>query len=332
MFVRKWSYAPRPKRGPFIHGGVTIRMMMMQALAALLPICAAAMWRYGSDAFWMLSASIASAWLVDYLFDRTHAFDGSAIMIGCLSGLLMPATAPFWLGACAGALGVGLGKHCFGGLGGNLFNPAALSRVVLMSVLPAHFFMPRWPVDGTTQATPLATELTSGMPTLETLLRGGNAGALGESMPLALMAGAAMLLYWRLIDWRVPLYYFSGIAFLSVVLPVSARMAGHAPWLAGHPLAHLLGGGTLLAGFFMLTDPVTSPMTSKGRIVFGLLAALYTMLVRFYTPYPDGVVLAVLFANASVPLIDRLRFCVPGSPPSGPAQRLAQGPHRKPNS
>jgi electron transport complex protein RnfD len=295
------------KRGPFIHGGMTIRTMMLQAFAALLPICAAAMWRYGIDAFWMLSAAIASAWLVDYWFDRANAFDGSAIMIGCLSALLMPTTAPFWLGACGGVLGVGLGKHWFGGLGQNLFNPAALSRVILMSILPVRFFMPRWPVDGTTRATPLATELTSEMPTFDTLLIGGHVGTFGESMPLALIAGAAMLLYWRVIDWRVPLYYFSGIVFLSLVLPMSARMAGHAPWLAGNPLAHLLGGGTLLAGFFMLTDPVTSPVTSRGRIVFCLLAALYTMLVRFYTPYSDGVALAILFANASVPLIDRGR-------------------------
>jgi len=139
------------------------------------------------------------------------------------------------------------------------------------------------------------------------LFSGGYTGTLGESMPLALIAGALMLLYWRLIDWRVPLYFFSGIAFLALILPASARMEGHAPWLAGHPLAHLFGGGTLLAGIFMLTDPVTSPMTSRGRIIFSLLAALYTMLVRYYTIYSDGVILAVLFANASVPLIDRVR-------------------------
>jgi|TARA_B100000959_G_scaffold241642_1_gene263663 electron transport complex protein RnfD len=295
------------KHGPFIHGGGTIRKMMLQAVAALLPVCAAALWRYGMDALWILSAAIASAWLVDYWLDRENAFDGSAIMIGCLCGLLMPATAPFWLGACAGALGVGLGKQCFGGLGQNLFNPAALSRVILMSVLPVYFFMPRWPMDGTTQATPLAKELASEMPTLDVLFSGGYTGTLGESMPLALIAGALMLLYWRLIDWRVPLYFFSGIAFLALILPASARMEGHAPWLAGHPLAHLFGGGTLLAGIFMLTDPVTSPMTSRGRIIFSLLAALYTMLVRYYTIYSDGVILAVLFANASVPLIDRVR-------------------------
>ena len=81
-------------------------------------------------------------------------------------------------------------------------------------------------------------------------------------------------------------------------------MAGHAPWLMGNPLAHLFGGGSLFAAFFMLTDPVTSPFTPTGRVAFGVLAATYAMCIRFYTPYPDGTVFAVLLANACVPLID----------------------------
>ena len=125
----------------------------------------------------------------------------------------------------------------------------------------------------------------------------------------------------RAIDWRIPLTYLAVVAFLALVLPASSRIEGHAPWLLGNPLLHLVGGGSLMVAFFMLTDPVTAPFSPDGRIVFAIVAGLYTMLVRFYTPYPDCAALAVLLANATVPLIDRAtlgigRVSGPGAPES----------------
>jgi Na+-translocating ferredoxin:NAD+ oxidoreductase RnfD subunit len=102
---------------------------------------------------------------------------------------------------------------------------------------------------------------------------------------------------------------------LALILPGSPRIEGHAPWLLGNPLLHLVCGGSLFAAFFMLTDPVTAPFSPSGRFLFAIVAALYTMLVRFYTPYPDGAALAVLLANATVPLIDRITLDIGG--PSG---------------
>jgi electron transport complex protein RnfD len=291
--------------GPYIHSGSTTRALMYQALAALAPVLAAALWCYGGHALVLIVAAVGSACATDALCDRRRALDGSAALAGAIFACLLPGNAPWWIAVLGGVITVSLGKQWYGGLGQNPFNPAALARVLLMGLLPAYFFAPRWTVDGVTSATPLAKEIDSVAPAVADLLFGHHAGTLGEAMPLAILIGGGVLLARKTIDWRIPLCYLATISLLALLLPPDARMAGHAPWLAGNPLVHLFGGGSLFAAFYMLTDPVTSPFTPGGRIAYALFAALYTMLVRFYTPYPDGAVLAVLLANASVPLIDR---------------------------
>lgn len=292
-------------QSPFIHSGSTTRLLMFQTLAALGPVLAAAIWRYGTHAIVLILSTVVAACLSDFLFDRRRALDGSALIVGVIFACLLPSNAPCWLGVLGGLIAIVFGKHLFGGLGQNPFNPAALARVVLMGVVPFYFFAPRWTVDAVTSATPLAKEIDSVTPLLTDLLLGAHAGTLGEAMPGAILVGGVLLVILKTIDWRVPLCYLAAISLLALVLPPGDRMLGHAPWLAGNPLLQLLGGGSLFAAFFMLTDPVTSPLSARGRIIFALLAALYTMIVRWYTPYPDGVVMAVLLANAATPLIDR---------------------------
>ncbi|MEO2048602.1 MAG: RnfABCDGE type electron transport complex subunit D [Pirellulales bacterium] len=291
--------------GPYIHSGSTTRALMVQATVALAPILAAAVWRYGTHAMVLIVSAVVAACAVDALCDRRRALDGSALVAGAIFACLLPGNAPWWIAALGGIITITLGKHWYGGLGQNPFNPAALARALLMGLLPAYFFAPRWTVDGVTSATPLAKEIDSVAPAVADLFFGRHAGTLGEAMPLAILIGGVVLLVLKTIDWRIPLCYLASLSLLALLLPAGDRMDGHAPWLAGNPLVHLFGGGSLFAAFFMLTDPVTSPFTLAGRVTYALLAALYTMLVRFYTPYPDGVVLAVLLANASVPLIDR---------------------------
>jgi electron transport complex protein RnfD len=143
------------------------------------------------------------------------------------------------------------------------------------------------------------------------LLLGTGSVTLGDAMPVAVLVGGLALIALRTIDWQVPLCYLGAISLLALVLPPGERIVGHAPWLAGNPMAHLLSGSTLFCAFFMLTDPVTAPFTRPGRLVFCALAAVYTMVVRYYTPYPDGVAFAVLLANATVPFIDRKTIWVP---------------------
>ncbi|MCP3917155.1 MAG: RnfABCDGE type electron transport complex subunit D [bacterium] len=291
--------------GPFIHSGQTNRKIMVMVLVSLSPSLVAALVRYGAGAGLVILSALAGAWLAELLLDREQAFDCTALVTGAIFALLLPPTAPWWLGLLGGAVAIGLGKHAFGGLGRNLFNPAALSRVLLMGVLPVYFFSTTWTIGGLTRASPLAKESGAIGPTITELLAGNTPGALGQAAPHAVLVGGLLLVLLRAIDWRIPLTYLAAVAFLALVLPASARIEGHAPWLLGNPLLHLVGGGSLVVAFFMLTDPVTAPFSPSGRIVFAIVAALYTMLVRFYTPYPDGAALAVLLANATVPLIDR---------------------------
>jgi electron transport complex protein RnfD len=301
--------------GPLIHSGKTNRMMMVLVLVSLAPSLIAAVLRYGFDAVLVIACALAGAWLTELVIDRRQAFDGSAIVTGVIFALLLPTTAPWWLALVGGALAIGLGKHAFGGLGSNLFNPAALSRVILMGLIPGVWFLSTaGTVDGITTASPLARESGVLAPTITELLTGSTPGTFGQVAPLAVLAGGLLLVGLRTIDWRIPLTFLAAVAFLALVLPPGARIEGHAPWLLGNPLLHLVGGGTLLAAFFMLSDPVTAPFAPNGRIIFAIVAALAMMLVRFYTPYPDGAVMAILLANASVPLIDRITLDV-GSPP-----------------
>ncbi len=291
------------RAAPFVHGGATLSGLMVQVWIGLAPVCIAAAWLHGGAP--ALAAGIGAAWAVDWLCDRRTAADGSAVITGALVALMLPPAAPWWLAACGGAVGVGVGKHLFGGLGRNPFNPAALARAVLMGVAPGLLFVAGTPVDGLTMATPLATEAGLLAPTWSEVLWGARPGSLAGAAPVAVAAGGLWLVAMKAVDWRVPLTFFAAVAFFALVLPPSERMVAHAPWLAGNPLLHLLAGGTLLSGFFLLSDPVTSPWSADGRVVFVVVAALFTVVVRFYTPYPDGAVLGVLVANAATPLIDR---------------------------
>ena len=291
--------------GPSIHSGQTNRKIMVMVLVSLSPILLGAILRYGTSAASVIAASFAGAWIAEWVFDRKQALDGSALVTGGIFALVLPPTFPWWLAFIGGAFAIGFGKTVFGGLGHNLFNPAALSRVVLMGILPSYFFATAWNLDGVTMASPLAKESGAIGTTILELLGGGTAGSIGQAVPHAVLAGGLLLVFLRAVDWRIPLTYLATISFLALVLPGSLRIEGHAPWLLGNPLLHLLSGGSLVAAFFMLTDPVTAPFTPKGRVAFAIIAGIGTMLVRYYTPYPDGAAMAVLLANATVPLIDR---------------------------
>lgn len=279
---------------------------MVQVLVALAPVCVAAVWRHGADALMLLGLAIATAWVLDAICDRQQALDGSAVLTGLLVALMLPITAPWWAAVGGSALAILVGKHAFGGLGKNPFNPAALGLAVMMGVAPSVFLKPEWEVDGISHATPLSTELGSSAPALGGMVLGEASVALGEAAPLALIAGGILLIGLRTIDFRMPLVYLAAVSVCALLLPAGARMEGHAPWLEGDPLLQLFGGGALLAAFFIVTDPVTTPFSRPGRLIFCVLAAGYAMLLRYYTPYPDGVLLGVLLANASVPFIDKV--------------------------
>ena len=199
-------------------------------------------------------------------------------------------------------MAIGLGKQVFGGLGHNPFNPALVGRAFLMAAYSKP--MSSWILDGQTTATPLPTINTALMDattsatvaevvefTYWDLFIGRIGGCLGETSALALLLGAAYLLYKGFIDWRIPTGMLSTVFILTLI-------AGR------DPLAHLLAGGLILGAFFMATDMVTSPVTKRGRWIFGVGAGLIVVIIRLWGGYPEGVMYSILIMNTAVPLID----------------------------
>ncbi len=232
--------------------------------------------------------------------DEVTVVDGSAVVTGLLLALTLPPGVPWWLPVAGSSVGLILGKHVFGGLGHNIFNPALVGRAFLLAAWPAHMTTWSTPVswsgaaaDAVTTATPLAAQKLSGAAApLADLFLGTVAGSLGETSGLGILIGAAYLFYKKTITWHIPCSY------LGTVL-VAALLLGQ------DPVFHLLAGGLLFGAFFMATDVVTSPTTKPGRLVFGCMAGLLTILIRRYGGYPEWVCYAILIMNSLTPLIDK---------------------------
>jgi len=273
-----------------------------------------------------------------------RVWDGSAALTGLLLALVLPAAVPWWMALFASIFAILITKQLYGGLGHNLFNPALAARVVLLISFPLHmtawlipmhspvssqavldlydfstslqffFFGPdavkqTW--DAITMASPLGyvkTELSRGVPVHEALnayqystlnaFIGREAGSLGETSALALLIGGVWLMARRTISWHIPISYLFTVAVLALIFN-AINPDAYAP-----PLFHLLAGGLMLCAFFMATDPVSSPSSSIGKIVFGVGCGILTWVIRTYGNYPEGAMFAVVLMNCAVPLID----------------------------
>jgi electron transport complex protein RnfD len=241
--------------------------------------------------------------------------DGSAALTGVLLALNLPPASPWWMALVGSAVAIAIGKQVYGGLGYNPFNPALVARVVLLISFPVQ--MTTWTapaplfsgIDAVTTATPLgemktAVMLTGKLPEglhgmLGSYLLGNMAGSLGEVSALALLLGAAWLFYRKIITWHIP------VAFLGSVVVLSGIFWLLNPSRYPSPLFHLLTGGLMLGALFMATDMVTSPVTNRGMLVFGIGCGLLTVLIRLFGGYPEGVSFAILLMNSATPLIDR---------------------------
>ncbi|MBM4311495.1 MAG: RnfABCDGE type electron transport complex subunit D [Deltaproteobacteria bacterium] len=307
---------------PFLRNGETAHCLMFDALLAALPAALCAIYYFGLRSLavmlaGMLAAAVTEA-AVQILFKcrsfnyRDFAFsfftreeitvmDGSAVVTGLLLAFTLPPGVPLWVPIVGAVFGVVVAKHLFGGLGYNIFNPALAGRAFLLAAWPAPMTAWQAPVcrasgpaiDAISSATPLGALALDGQTTpLVQLLLGSVGGSLGETSALALMLGAAYLLYKRTITWHAPLGMLGTMALLCLAL-------GH------DPLFHLCAGGAMLGAFFMATDPVTSPLSPAGRIIFGCGAGIITMVIRLYGAYPEGVCYALLIMNSLSPLIDR---------------------------
>ncbi len=256
----------------------------------------------------VLSAVITEAVIQRGRGQRVTVRDGSAFMTGLLLAFNLPAHVPLWLPVVGSVFAIAIGKQAFGGLGRNIFNPALAGRAFLMAAWPQHMttFTRPFAVDAVTQATPLvllkegkALGLADMGLNHFDLLLGFRGGSLGEVCALALVLGGVYLLWRGIITWHTPVTFI-----------LTAGLFG---WVFGAPqgffqgdfLFQILSGGLLLGAIYMATDYVTSPITKKGQLIFGVCCGLLTGVIRRWGGYPEGVCYSILFMNAAVPLIDR---------------------------
>ncbi|HHW01633.1 MAG TPA: RnfABCDGE type electron transport complex subunit D [Thermoanaerobacterales bacterium] len=283
---------------PHIHSGESVQRIMFNVAGALMLPAAAGIYFFGLRALVLIIITTLAAVLTEAIFQKLRGkpitvWDGSAVVTGILLALNLPPGLPLWMAVVGAAIAISLGKQVYGGIGMNPFNPALIGRVFLMITFPVQ--MTTWinPVDGTTGATPLQIMKMQGVSTDYIKLFLGNiGGSLGETSAFMIILGGLYLLYKGYIEWRIPGFYLGTVAILSVVL-------------GRDPIFELLSGGLMLGAFFMATDMVTSPISRLGKIIFGIGAGIFTVIIRFYGGYPEGVSFSILLMNAFTPVINR---------------------------
>jgi len=289
---------------PHVHGKTSIARDMILVIGALLLPSAGAVYFFGLYALLMLAVGVLSCVLVEWVAKKMRRqpfhMDGSAIVTGLLFVLVLPPRTPLWIVVVGSIFCIGIAKEAFGGLGNNIFNPALAGRAfVSVSFAGAlnRWVAPTtsWLADAVTTATPLgegfATTMTK--PELyQALFLGNVGGSVGETSALLILIGGAILLAFGLIKWHVPVFYIATVFLLS--------------WIMGQdPVFHILAGGLMLGAFFMATDYVTSPLTTRGKIIFAVGAGILVVLIRLLGNMPEGVAYSILVMNAFTPLIDR---------------------------
>ena len=309
---------------PHIHGGDSISKNMYGVLIALVPAFLVSLYFFGLGALIVTVASVFFCVLFEYLIQKflmkkePTIYDGSAILTGLLLGFNLPSNLPIWIILIGALVAIGIGKMTFGGLGCNPFNPALVGRVFLLVSFPVQ--MTTWPVpgqmaaylDAETGATPLAVmkeAIKSGdasvlqrLPDAIDMLVGQTGGCLGEVSALALLIGLAYMLARRIVTWHIP------VSILVTVFVLAGLLHLYNPVYAS-PVTVLLTGGMMLGACFMATDYVTSPMTAKGQIIYGVAIGLLTVVIRTFGAYPEGMSFAILIMNAFTPLINT--YCKP---------------------
>ena len=289
---------------PHLRGKNSIKKDMYLVIFALLFPTAGAVYFFGLYVLLMLAVSLLAAVFTEYMAKmmrrRPFSLDGSAIVTAILFVLVMPPRTPLWIVVVGSVFSIAVAKEMFGGLGHNIFNPALAARAfVTVSFAGA---LSRWiaPVhsmlaDGVTTATPLSESFAYTLSKTEmykALFFGNVGGSAGETSALLILIGGLILIAFRVIKWQVPVFYIGTVALLS--------------WALGQdPLFQILAGGLFLGAFFMATDYVTTPITTKGKIIFAIGAGILVVLIRVYGSMPEGVCYSILLMNAFTPLIDR---------------------------
>ncbi len=289
---------------------MTTRSMMIDVLISLAPVILMSVYVFHWYAVKQLLICIASCLAAEALFTRMRnkpfsLLDYSAVITGVIIALSMPGTAPWFVSVIASFVGIGIGKSVFGGIGMNIFNPAMVGRAFVMIAFAGYMGASGYEnagslVDAITQATPMDIFKQSGVvPSLSVLFWGVTNGSLGETSAIACIIGGIYLCIRRTASWEIPLGVILTVAVLGGIQNIVSPDSG---WTVLH---HLFGGALLFGAFFIATDPVTSPLTPKGKFIFGAGVGAILMLLRLFSGYPEGVMFAVLLMNALTPLINR---------------------------
>jgi len=310
---------------PHIHDNLDVPKIMWGVVIALIPAFLVSIYFFGLKALILTLTSVISCVIFEYLINKylfksntITIYDGSAVVTGLLLAFNVPSSLPLWQIIIGSLVAIGIGKMTFGGLGKNPFNPALVARVFLLISFPVD--MTTWP-----KPEPLSTKLTdfitgptalgiykegilnnekvshimTKVPSYTEMFLGKIGGSLGEVSAIAILIGAAFMFIRRIITLHIPFSYIITVIIFSGIF-----------WLINperyiDPLFHVLSGGLLLGAFFMATDMVTSPMTPKGQIIFGIGCGLLTVIIRNWGSYPEGVSFAILIMNAFTPLINK---------------------------
>ncbi len=321
---------------PHIKDTDSIRKIMFWVIIALLPAGFGAVYFFGSRVIWIMVVSITSAVTTELLCQVSmkrsiQIADGSAIVTGLLLAYNLPAEAPLWLPAIGTFIAIFIGKMVFGGIGYNPMNPALIGRAFLTASWPTHMTvfqtLPRngtlSGIDSISSATPLnlfsetreillhtsnytTEQVTQATQTISELYSTHNdlfigriGGCIGETSVVFLLLGAIFLMYKRIIGWKIPFTYLGTVAILTYIF------GGTEGLLTGNPIFHLFSGGLILGAFFMATDMVTTPVTFKGRLLFGTGCGIITVIIRLWGGYPEGVSYSILLMNLTTPLLDK---------------------------
>ena len=304
---------------PHIRGSETTRSIMLDVIIAMLPALIWAVVMFGFKALTLTVVSVVGCmfweWLYRTLMKKPQSIaDLSSVVTGMLLAFVSPVTTPYWTILIGDFFAIVVVKQLFGGIGKNFVNPALAGRAFLVGSYAS--IMTTWIAPGekaplfgstadiVTAATPMAYLKSGDMETLMStysvsdMFMGKIGGSLGEVSVLMLLIGGAYLLFRKVINWQTPVAYIATVAVLSFLFP---KAGSGLEWM----LYSVFGGGLMLGAFFMATDYATSPVTKKGQLIFGIGCGLFTVFIRYFGSYNEGVCYSIMVMNLCVALIDK---------------------------
>lgn len=284
---------------PHVRSKETTQSIMADVCIAMLPATAFGVFQFGFHALLVLIVTVAACVLSEYVFQKVMKLpltvsDMSAVVTGMILALNMPANIPLWIPALGGIFAIVVVKQLYGGIGQNFMNPALAGRCFLLISFAGK--MSDFAMDGWTGATPLAQLKAGETVDVAAMFIGKIPGTIGEVSVIALLVGGIYLAVKKVISLRIPVTYILTVAVFAFIFGKQDMT---------YVLAHICGGGLVFGAFFMATDYVTSPITPKGQIVFGILLGILTGLFRIFGGSAEGVSYAIIISNLVVPLIER---------------------------